>query len=89
MPLAVRMYLDGSYGFAAPKLCGRIGTIAKAVPHQSCTDMSDGSYVCVAPKMCGRIGTIAMALPCQSCAAPSSAQSSRQARKLWLRLALS
>ena len=39
---AVRMYRDGSYGFAVPELCGRIETVAMAVPRQSCADVSRG-----------------------------------------------
>ena len=50
--------VDGSYGFCAPKLCGPIETIAKAlcakavrtyrtvaqaVSHQNCADVSDDS----------------------------------------------
>ena len=35
--------LDGLYGCAAPKLYERIETIAKAVPRQSCMDVSDDS----------------------------------------------
>ena len=35
-----------------PKPCGRIEAVAKALPHQSCADVSE---------------TVAMAVPCQSC----------------------
>ena len=63
---------DGSYGFTAPNLCGRVGPVAMAVPRQSCADDSetvamagprqscadswDSSYGCAAPKLCGRFG---------------------------------
>ena len=37
---AVRTSRDGSYGCFAPKLCGRIEAVAKAVSCQSCADVS-------------------------------------------------
>ena len=61
----------GTYGFSMPKPCGRFETVAKAVPRQSCTDVSEAvamasvpklrthrksSYGCAVPKMCGRVG---------------------------------
>ena len=51
---------------------------------QSCADGRDGRCGFAAPKMCRRIGTVAKALRCQT-----SALSSEQARRSWLRLALS
>ena len=35
--------VDGSYGFAMPKPCGRVGTVAMAVSRQSCAAVLDGS----------------------------------------------
>ena len=34
------------------KPCGRIKTVAMALPRQSCADVSDDSYGCAAPKLC-------------------------------------
>ena len=77
--------VDGRYGFAAPNLCGRVvdSSCGCAAPNLS-RRFGDGSYGFAAPKLCRRIGTVANALQCQW-----SALSSEQARRPWLRLALS
>ena len=81
MPKLYGRIVDGSYGFAVPKLCRRFGTVDMAISRQSCADDSetvamafprqscaDGSYGCAVPNLCGRPESIAMALQRQSCA---------------------
>ena len=93
------MYRDGSYGFAAPMCSNLSGTVAMALPRQSCADVSaDDIYGCAAPKLCGRIGddSYGYATPklfgrietvAKASRCQSSALSSEQARRLRLRLA--
>ena len=51
-----------------PKLCGRTGTVAKAVPAQSCTDVSEAVAMAFRAKAVQTYRTVAKAVPCQSCA---------------------
>ena len=49
-------------------LCGRIGTVAKAVPRQSCTNVSEVVAMVCRAKTVRTYRTVAKAMPWQSCA---------------------
>ena len=69
VPKLCRRIVDGSYGFAAPKLCGWVGTVAMAAPCQSCAYDSETVAMALSRQSCADdLETVAMALSRQSCA---------------------